>query len=609
VSGEDRASSFDGRAFARELAASPGVYLMRDAEGKPLYVGKARNLKKRVSSYFDKRDKGARIGLMISKIRAIEVSLTRTEAEALLLENEWIKALKPRYNINLRDDKSYPWIRLTSHQDYPRIGFYRGGRSKPGEYFGPFSSAGAVREALNQVYRLFGIRQCTDSVFANRSRPCLQYQIKRCSAPCVDYIDQADYARDVAAAQAFLKGESETVVEHLAERMEQASRALDFESAALYRDRIQAIRGVQSEQFVTDGAEDLDVIALARAGAVAAVQVVEFRAGRNVGARSFFPSNVDPDDADADVMAAFLGQYYAERLPPAEIIAWPLPVDQELLAQALTSRRERSVRISGQVRGERRQWRELAATNARDALRRRQQERDQVGRELSALQELLKLPEPARRIECFDISHISGTETVASCVVFDEGRMQRKQYRHFYISDITPGDDYAAMDQALTRRYRRVLEEAPDTLPDLVLIDGGRGQSDRARKVLAGLGLDQLPVVGIAKGPARRAGHETWVMAEREAVPGPNHPASLLAQRIRDEAHRFAISSHRKRRGKRAVSSPLEAIAGVGPRRRQKLLAHFGGLKGVRAAGIEELSRVEGINRQLAEKIYQHLRS
>ncbi|MFU8876656.1 MAG: excinuclease ABC subunit UvrC, partial [Wenzhouxiangellaceae bacterium] len=559
--------------------------------------------------YFDKRDKGPRISLMISKIRAIEVSLTRTEAEALLLENEWIKALKPRYNINLRDDKSYPWIRLTSHQDFPRIGFYRGGRSKPGEYFGPFSSAGAVREALNQVYRLFGIRQCTDSVFANRSRPCLQYQIKRCSAPCVDYIDQADYARDVAAARAFLKGESETVVEHLAERMEQASRALDFESAALYRDRIQAIRGVQSEQFVTDGAEELDVIALARAGAVAAVQVVEFRAGRNVGARSFFPSNVDADDADAEVMAAFLGQYYAERLPPAEIIAWPLPADEELLAQALTSRRERSVRISGQVRGERRQWRELAATNARDALRRRQQERDQVGRELSALQELLKLPEPARRIECFDISHISGTETVASCVVFDEGRMQRKQYRHFNIADITPGDDYAAMDQALTRRYRRVLEEAPDSLPDLVLIDGGRGQSDRARNVLAGLGLDQLPVVGIAKGPARRAGHETWVMAEREAVPGPNHPASLLAQRIRDEAHRFAISSHRKRRGKRAVSSPLEAIAGVGPRRRQKLLAHFGGLKGVRAAGIEELSRVEGINRQLAEKIYRHLRS
>ncbi len=606
---ESRAGTFDGCAFARKLADSPGVYLMRDADGRALYVGKARNLRKRVSSYFDKRDKGARIGLMVSKIRSIEVSLTRTEAEALLLENEWIKALRPRYNINLRDDKSYPWIRLTSHQETPRVGFYRGGRSKPGEYFGPYSSAGAVREALNQVYRLFGIRQCTDSVFANRSRPCLQYQIKRCTAPCVGYISDVDYARDVAAARAFLKGESETVVEHLHERMDQASQALDFESAALYRDRIQAIRGVQSSQFVTDGAEELDVIALAREGQAAALQVVEFRAGRNVGARCFFPSNVDPCDDEDEVMRAFIGQYYAERLPPVEIIAWPLPADAGLLAQALSSRRGRNVRISGRVRGERRQWRELAATNARDALRRRQQERDQIGRELAALQELLRLPEPARRIECFDISHISGTETVASCVVFDAGGMQRKQYRHFNIKGITPGDDYAAMEQALTRRYRRVLDEAPESLPDLVLIDGGRGQSDRARKALAGLGLDQLPVVGIAKGPARRSGHETWVMNDREAVPGPNHPASLLAQRIRNEAHRFAVSGHRKRRGKRAISSPLEAIAGVGPRRRQRLLAHFGGLKGVRAAGIEELSRVEGINRQLAEAIYKHLRA
>ncbi|MGK7296422.1 MAG: excinuclease ABC subunit UvrC [Candidatus Wenzhouxiangella sp. M2_3B_020] len=600
---------FDGRAFVKTLAESPGVYLMRDADGKPLYVGKARNLRKRVGSYFDRRDKGPRIGLMVSKIASIEVSLTRTETEALLLENEWIKALSPRYNINLRDDKSYPWIRLTSHQEFPRIGFYRGGRSRPGEYFGPYSSAGAVRETLNQVYRLFGIRQCTDSVFSNRSRPCLQYQIKRCSAPCVGFIETGDYARDVEAAKAFLKGENDVVVDHLNERMQQASEDLDFETAALLRDRVQAIRKIQSEQFVTDGAEDLDVIALAVEGAAAAVQVVEFRGGRNVGGRTFFPSNIDPDATEGRLMAQFLGQYYAERLPPVEIIVSPDPDDRGLIQQALAERRGRKLRIAPRVRGERRQWQRMAEANAVDALRRRRDERDQVGRELAALAELLKLPAPPERIECFDISHISGTETVASCVVHTSAGMQRKLYRHFNIEGIEPGDDYAAMEQSLKRRYRRVLDEDPDSLPDLVLIDGGRGQSDRARAVLAELGLDQLPVVGIAKGPARRAGHETWVLDAREAVPGPNHPASLLAQRIRDEAHRFAVHGHRRRRQKKATESPLERVPGVGPKRRQKLLSHFGGLKGVRAAGVEELSRVEGIDRRLAEAIYAHLRA
>lgn len=604
----ERDRPFDGRAFARGLANAPGVYLMRDREGRALYVGKAKNLRKRVASYFDRRDKGPRIGLMVSKIRSIEVSITRTEAEALLLENEWIKALKPRYNINLRDDKSYPWIRLTTAHEFPRLSFHRGGRGRPGEYFGPYSSAGAVREALNQVYRLFGIRQCPDSVFANRTRPCLQYQIKRCSAPCVGKIDAAAYAHDVQAARAFLRGENEAVVEHLSERMARAASALDFETAALYRDRIQAVRSVQSDQFVTDGAEDLDVLALAREADTAAVLAVEFRGGRNVGARSFFPSNIDPEMSDAALMAAFLGQYYAERRPPAEIIAWPAPAEADLLVQALSERRGRTLRLASEVRGPRRQWRELALTNARDALRRRRQERDQVGRELAAIAELLGLPAPPRRIECFDISHSGGTETVASCVVFVGRGMQRKLYRSFNIEGITPGDDYAALEQALIRRYRRVLDEEPDALPDLILIDGGRGQSDRARRVLAGLGLDRLPVVGIAKGPARRAGHETWVLDRREAVPGPNHPASLLAQRIRDEAHRFAVRGHRKRRARRAVSSPLEMIPGIGPKRRQKLLAHFGGLKGVRSAGVEELERVDGINRPLAEAIYQALR-
>ncbi|MEM7054520.1 MAG: excinuclease ABC subunit UvrC, partial [Pseudomonadota bacterium] len=586
---------------------SPGVYLMRDAAGKPLYVGKAGNLKKRVASYFNKSDKAGRIALMVSKIAGIEVSLTRTEAEALLLENEWIKSLKPRYNIDLRDDKSYPWIRLTSDQQFPRVGFYRGGRSRPGEYFGPYSSAGAVRESLNQIYRLFGIRQCQDSVFRNRGRPCLQYQIKRCSAPCVGLIEPRDYAEDVEAARAFLKGENERVVDHLNQRMKKASQALDFEQAASLRDQIQAVRNIQSSQYVTDTAEELDVLALARAGSALAVQVVEFRSGRNIGSRVFFPSRIDPDADEASLLSAFLGQYYAERVPPRELIVSLRPENHALWQQVFSERRQRRVHIATGVRGQRRQWLEMAKINAQDALRRRLQERDQTGQELEALAELLKLSSPPERIECFDISHISGTETVASCVVHTPAGMQRKLYRHFNIEGITPGDDYAAMQQALERRYRRVLEENPDELPDLVLIDGGRGQSDRARAVLAELGLDALPVVGIAKGPARRSGYETWVMTQREVQPGPHHPASLLAQRIRDEAHRFAVRGHRRRRQKRAQQSPLEGVAGVGPKRRQKLLSHFGGLQGVKAAGIEELAKVEGINQQLAELIYRHL--
>ncbi|GAB4167928.1 MAG: excinuclease ABC subunit UvrC [Wenzhouxiangellaceae bacterium] len=602
-----RSDAFDGRAAARRLPTAPGVYLMRDGEGRALYVGKARNLRKRVSSYFDRRDQPPRIALMVAKVRDIEVSITRTEAEALLLENEWIKALKPRYNINLRDDKSYPWIRLSAHR-YPRISFYRGARTGQGEFFGPYSSAAAVRETLDQIHRLFRVRPCPDSVFANRSRPCLQYQIKRCSAPCVGLIETDRYAADVEAARAFLRGENDAVADYLAGRMEEAARALDFETAALYRDRIRAVRSVQSGQFVTDAADELDLLALAREGDLAAVQVVEYRDGRNIGARIFHPSNIDPAMSDAELMAAFVGQYYIHRRPPREIIAWPAPSEGALLAEALARRRGQAVRLASEVRGARRKWRDLAEGNARDALRRRRQERDQVGRELEALTEFLNLPSVPRRIECFDISHISGTGTVASCVVFAEGRMQRSAYRSFHVEGITPGDDYAAMAQALSRRYRKALEQAPETMPDLILIDGGRGQSDRARVVLAELGLADIPVVGIAKGPARRAGFETWVMDDREAVPGPRHPASLLAQRIRDEAHRFALKGHRKRRKRNSLDSPLERIPGIGPKRRQRLLAHFGGLKGVQAAGIEELERVEGIHRRLAETIYRELR-
>ena len=601
-------SDFDGRAFARSLSTGPGVYVMRDGAGKVLYVGKARNLRRRVASYFDQRDKGSRINLMVRRIAGMEVSLTRTEAEALLLENEWIKAHRPRFNINLRDDKSYPWIRIDTRHAYPRIGFYRGGRKDTGEYFGPYSSAGAVRESLNQIYRLFGLRQCRDTVFSNRSRPCLQYQINRCSAPCVGYISKADYARDLNAAREFLKGRDEAVIEYLGERMQQASEALDFEKAAALRDHIQTLQRVRSSQYVTAGADNLDVIALASGSGHAAVQVVEFRQGRNVGGRCFFPGNLTAELAPSDVLSAFVGQYYAERLPPAEILLSHEPSQAGLWQEALTQRREGKVRLSWRVRGDRAQWVKLASTNAEDALRRRVAERDLIGRGMDALAELIELPEPPARLECFDISHISGTETVGSCVVFGpEGRL-KKNYRHYNIEGIEPGDDYAAMEQVLRRRYGKLLAEQGD-VPDLVIIDGGKGQVGRARHVFEQLGLDAIPLMGVAKGPARKAGLETFIVGQREVRPGPHHPASHLVQQIRDEAHRFAINAHRRRRQKRAQASPLEQVPGIGPQRRQKLLAHFGGLQGLRKAGTDELSRVPGISVALAAKIAEHLRA
>ena len=600
-------SEFDGRAFARSLSTGPGVYLMRDARGQVLYVGKARNLKRRVGSYFDRRDKGSRINLMVRKIASMEVSLTRTETEALLLENEWIKAHRPRFNINLRDDKSYPWIRLDTSHEFPRIGFYRGSRKHPGQYFGPFSSAGAVRESLNQIYRLLGLRQCRDSVFANRSRPCLQYQINRCTAPCVGYVSRDDYARDVQAAVEFLKGRDQAVIELLGERMQRASAELEFEKAAQLRDQIQNLQRVRSSQYVADGAEDLDVIALVSASGQAAVQVVSFRHGRNVGGRCFFPANLPKAAEPGEIMAAFLGQYYAERRPPAAMILSAAPDQASLWKEALGRRREGKVHLSWRVRGQRAKWLQMALTNAEDALRRRLADRDQVGRGLAELAELLKLDHVPERLECFDISHISGTETVGSCVVFGAEGAQKAQYRQYNVEGIVPGDDYAAMEQVLRRRYKRLAEEGAE-LPDLLVIDGGKGQVSRAESVLEELGLDAVPVMGVAKGPARRSGHETFILRGFEVKPGPHHPASHMIQQIRDEAHRFAIQAHRKRRQKRAQASPLEQVAGVGPQRRQRLLKHFGGLKGLMKASPDELARVPGISAALAERIVEHLR-
>ncbi|QOC21105.1 excinuclease ABC subunit UvrC [Wenzhouxiangella sp. AB-CW3] len=600
-------SRFDGRAFAASLSTGPGVYLMRDADGKVLYVGKARNLRRRVASYFSARPRSARIDLMLRKVDSMEVSLTRTEAEALLLENEWIKAHRPRFNINLRDDKSYPWIRLEAGHPFARIGFYRGPRKPPHQYFGPFSSAGSVREALNQIYQLFGLRQCRDSVFAHRNRPCLQYQINRCSAPCVGYISEEAYQRDVQAAVDFLQGKNEEVIEYLAERMEEASGRLDFEQAARLRDRIRSMQQVRANQYVTGGTMDIDLIGMSVLPGNAALHVVEFRHGRNVGGRTYFPGNLDEDMPEPEVLSAFLGQYYAERKPPAEILLSQSPAQARLWEEALGSRRGSAVRLRWRLRGDRSEWVRLAVANAEDALRRRQAERDHIGSGLAALAELIDLPSPPERIECFDISHISGTETVGACVVFGPGGSDKKAYRRYNIRDIVPGDDYAAMKQVLKRRYSRALE-GNQVLPDLVVVDGGKGQLSQARDVMEELGLDAVPLLGVAKGPARRAGYETLIFGDQQAVPGPHDPVSHLIQQIRDEAHRFAIGGHRKRRQKRAQSSPLEAVPGIGPRRRQLLLKHFGGLQGLVDAGVDEIERVPGISRKLAELIAGHLK-
>lgn len=599
---------FDGAAQARELPPEPGVYLFRDIENRLLYVGKARNLKRRVSSYFDARDKGLRLNRMIAQIQHIEVSVTRSEAEALLLENEWIKTLKPRYNIRLRDDKSYPYIRLTSHQEYPRVTFYRGGRRQKGEYFGPYASALAVRDTLNSLHRIFRLRQCTDSIFKNRSRPCLQYQIKRCSAPCVDYIDRTDYVRDVNHARMFLSGRSAEAQEHLAELMEQASQRLEFEQAALFRDRIQTLTKIQTRTAVAGQSGDCDVVALHVENGMVGVAVQTIRDGRNQGNRNFFPEQTDEMDI-AEVMSGFLGQYYVERPPPPLILLNQAPNDEDWLLTALTEQAGRQVRLLTHPRGERLELLRQTEANAGFAVRQRLSDRTGTAERLQTLADLLELSTVPSRIECFDISHLSGTETVASCVVCDEEGLRPDQYRRFNIKDVTAGDDYAAMSQVVKRRYQRVVKEE-GVLPDLIVIDGGKGQVAAALSVLKELSLDHLPLMGIAKGVERRRQSEMWVFAdERHPVrPDSTSGAVHLLQQLRDEAHRFAITGQRKRRQRSREHSSLEDVAGVGPKRRRDLLRRFGGLQGVKNAKVEDLAAVPGINRALAERIHLALK-
>ncbi len=598
-------STFDGKDFVRNLSTAPGVYRMIAADEAVLYVGKAGALKSRVASYFNATLKSPRIATMLAQVARMEVTVTRTETEALILENQLIKSLKPRYNVLLRDDKSFPYVLMTS-EPWPRIGMHRGPRAVPGRYFGPYPSVGAVRDTLNLIHKLFRLRSCEDSVFRNRSRPCLQHQIGRCSAPCVGLVQARDYAESVRRAGLLLDGRSDELTDELGQGMEAASARLNFEEAARLRDLVGSIRSLQARQYVDGRAADLDVLACAMHGAAACVLLLAFRDGRNLGTRAFFPKTNGVDNAE-EVLAAFVSQYYGEQMPPREIVLDRDIPDRELIEQALSAAGDRKVQIRASVRGERAGYLELARRNAELALAsERTSHAAQHARALD-LQELLGLAALPARIECFDISHTMGEATVASCVVFDAEGPVRGQYRRYNISGIVGGDDYAAMHQAIGRRFRRAVDEG-GVLPEVLLIDGGAGQVAQARAALDELGVQGVVLVGVAKGPARKPGDEELVLADGRCVrPGAASPALQLVQQVRDEAHRFAITGHRGRRQKTRSSSRLEDIPGIGPRRRASLLKHFGGLGGLKAAGIEEISRVEGVNAALAERIYATL--
>ena len=599
--------AFDGKAFVSTLSTSPGVYRYFDEGGELLYVGKASSLKKRVGSYFLKPRMEPRIAAMVAQIARCEITITRTEAEALLLESQLIKALKPRYNILLRDDKSYPYIYLSGSEEYPRLAFHRGARNQPGRYFGPFPSAFAVRESLNLMQKLFKVRQCEDSYFRNRSRPCLQYQIGRCTGPCVGLISPEDYRNDVRHVEMFLEGRSSAVIDELAGSMEQASAALNFERAAALRDQVAALRKLHAQNHVQGATADMDVIACRIESGIACVSVLFFRNGVSLGTRDFYP-RLPLDAEPADVLAQFIAQYYLDRPIPREIILGEAIADEQILGEVLAQQCGHAVEIKTRVRGDRAQFLQMAERNAQASLTSRIASRQTLGTRFEDLQNLLGLDESPRRIECFDISHTRGEATVASCVVFGPEGAEKSHYRRFNIAGITPGDDYAAMHQALTRRFRKVAE-GEGVRPDILLIDGGSGQVAQALDVLRELGITGIEVVGVAKGPGRRAGEETLVLAGsgREIHPGPTSPALHLVAAVRDESHRFAISGHRKRREKARERSILEDVQGVGARRRTALLKAFGGLAGVEAAGVEELMQVKGIDRGLAERIYDAL--
>lgn len=585
----------------------PGVYRMLNAAGEVLYVGKALDLRKRVASYFQKTmGQSPRTGHMVSQIASVETTVTRSESEALLLENNLIKALSPRYNILFRDDKSYPYLVVSGHE-YPRLGFHRGALDSRHRYYGPFPGAGAVRESIQLIQKVFRIRTCEDTVFTNRSRPCLLHQIKRCTAPCVGRVAVDAYAEDVRHAELFLAGKEDEVVERLGVRMESASRRMDYEEAALVRDQITALRKVREKQFVADeSGRDADVVACARVSGVTCVNLVMIRGGHHLGDKNFFPRNAEEWSED-EVIEAFLAQHYLRHGVPRQIVVGAR-FDAGPVEEALGTQAGYKVQINMNPTGARRAWLEMAWKNAHLGAEQAVSLQSTQETRLAALQQALELGESLQRIECFDVSHTMGEAPVASCVVYDTSAMQKSEYRRYNMRTGEPGDDYAAMREVLSRRYKKIVA-GEGKVPDLVLIDGGKGHLGVALEVFSELGLNDVPIVAVAKGEERKPGLEQLFIPGR-AEPlmlGPDHSALHLVQQIRDEAHRFAITGHRARREKKRSTSPLEAISGIGTKRRQRLLLRFGGLRGLLSASIDDLAQVDGISRSLAEKIYQEL--
>lgn len=602
------ATPFDSDAFLKTLTTLPGVYRMLDERDQVLYVGKARNLKQRVASYFREKQTSAKTLSLVAHIHAIDVTITHTEAEALILESTLIKQLQPRYNILLRDDKSYPYL-YVSTDDFPCLSLHRGARRASGRYFGPYPHANSVRDTLNLLQKVFRLRSCEDSFFRTRSRPCLQYQIKRCTAPCVGFVSHADYQRQISDALLFLEGRSGEIVDALAHRMEAAATVLDFEAAAICRDQIADLRRIQQHQHVEGACGDLDSIACAVQGGAACVQVFMFRQGRLLGNRAFFPRLPETADAGA-VLSAFLTQHYLDQeIPPELLVSHPL-TETALFTQAFQERAGRRIAITAHPRGERARWLDWARRNAEHALIAHLSGQIGIRQRLNALQQSLELDFELTRLECFDISHTGGEATVAACVVFGMEGAMRTDYRRYNISNITAGDDYAALRQALHRRYTRLKEEEGH-LPDILLIDGGKGQLAQAREVLEELQVVGVITVGVAKGVERRPGLETLHLSGRnDPITLPADSVALhLVQQIRDEAHRFAITGHRQCRAKARTASALEHIPGIGPKRRQALLKQFGGVKQLAQAGVEDIARVAGINTDLAQRIYDRFHS
>ena len=604
-------SQFDSKSFLKNLTQQPGVYQMYGQAGEILYVGKAKNLKARVSSYFRASGLTLKTDALVKKIRQIEVTITSSEADALVLEQNLIKAQKPPYNILLRDDKSYPYIFLSSEDTYPKLALHRGPKKRKGRYFGPFPNAGAVRESLHFLQKTFKVRQCEDSVFSNRSRPCLQYQIGRCTGPCVDLISPQDYAEDVRHTQMFLEARNESLHNELVDAMHHSAELLEFEKAAGYRDQISALRQVQAQNNVESGESNIDIIACEQEAGEICVHVLYVRLGRLLGSKSYFYKN-KLGESEAQFLEEFLPQFYLGgrtlEIPSEIVVSHPVE-GRDVILEAIKNAAGRSVELNDSVRTHRARWLAMAIQAAQQNLKSRLGSKQAMIKKYEALQTVLAMDELPARLECFDISHSSGEHTVASCVVFDQNGAVKADYRRFNIEGIQAGDDYAAMEQALTRRYSRIQKEGKD-LPSILIVDGGKGQLNKARAVVAELGITEMMLLGIAKGTTRKPGFETLILESgRELVLASDHPALHLLQQIRDEAHRFAITGHKQARDKQRRRSRLEDVPGVGPKKRKQLIQHFGGLQEIVRASVEDIAKVPGMSKKLAQEVYSTLHS